>query len=60
MKRVWVAAMMALLVASGAQAKEWKNVRIGIEGAYPPFLAPKPTVMSLVLMWIWPMPCVRR
>ena len=37
MKKVWVAAMMALVVAGGVQAKEWKSVRIGIEGSYPPF-----------------------
>jgi arginine/ornithine transport system substrate-binding protein len=29
---------MALLLAAGPlQAKEWKKVRIGVEGAYPPF-----------------------
>ncbi|MBP8773089.1 MAG: transporter substrate-binding domain-containing protein, partial [Aeromonadaceae bacterium] len=37
MKKVWVTAAMALVLAAGVQAKEWKEVRIGIEGAYPPF-----------------------
>jgi arginine/ornithine transport system substrate-binding protein len=34
-----VAALVALLVAAGGsvQAKDWKKVRIGVEGAYPPF-----------------------
>ena len=26
-----------LVLASGAQAKEWTKIRIGVEGAYPPF-----------------------
>ena len=25
------------LAVGGAQAKEWKKARIGVEGAYPPF-----------------------
>ena len=40
MKRVMIAVMAAVLVAAagaGASAKEWKKVRIGTEGAYPPF-----------------------
>ncbi|WMC11313.1 ABC transporter substrate-binding protein [Oceanimonas pelagia] len=38
MKKVWVAgAIMAALAAGAVQAKEWKTVRFGIEGAYPPF-----------------------
>jgi arginine/ornithine transport system substrate-binding protein len=32
-----VAAMIASTVTGVAQAKEWKTVRFGIEGAYPPF-----------------------
>ncbi len=36
---VFVAALAfgAALNATGADAKEWKKVRIGVEGAYPPF-----------------------
>ncbi|WP_421697162.1 ABC transporter substrate-binding protein [Ancylobacter sp.] len=30
-------AILALAPAGGASAKEWKTVRIGTEGAYPPF-----------------------
>ena len=30
------------LAAGGAQAKEWKKVRIGVEGAYPPFSSVTP------------------
>ncbi|ART81893.1 nickel transporter [Oceanisphaera profunda] len=30
-------AIMASLAAGAVQAKEWKTVRFGIEGAYPPF-----------------------
>ncbi len=40
MKRVMIAVMAAVLVAAagaGVSAKEWKKVRIGTEGAYPPF-----------------------
>ncbi len=38
MKKLWVAgAIMAALAAGAVQAKEWKTVRFGIEGAYPPF-----------------------
>ena len=37
MKKLLLSAIMATLMVSGAQAKEWKNVRVAIEGAYPPF-----------------------
>ena len=37
MKKVALVLLMALGVIAGVQAKEWKSVRIGIEGAYPPF-----------------------
>jgi len=39
MKKILVlVGVMALILAVGAaQAKEWKKVRIGVEGAYPPF-----------------------
>ncbi|GGB32286.1 ABC transporter substrate-binding protein [Oceanisphaera marina] len=38
MKKLLVAgAIMAALTAGAVQAKEWKTVRFGIEGAYPPF-----------------------
>ncbi|WP_261817145.1 ABC transporter substrate-binding protein [Vibrio gallicus] len=38
MKKWLVAATIAVTALSGvAQAKEWKTVRFGIEGAYPPF-----------------------
>lgn len=39
MKRGWiVVAVVALVLAAGTlQAKDWNKVRIGVEGAYPPF-----------------------
>jgi arginine/ornithine transport system substrate-binding protein len=39
MKKVWIiVAVVALVLAAGSlQAKDWKKVRIGVEGAYPPF-----------------------
>jgi len=38
MKKWLLAATIAATAVSGvAQAKEWKTVRFGIEGAYPPF-----------------------
>ena len=36
-KIIAVAAVVILLAAGAAQAKEWKIVRVGVEGAYPPF-----------------------
>ncbi|KAA8677097.1 ABC transporter substrate-binding protein [Vibrio gigantis] len=36
-KWLLVAALAATAVTGVAQAKEWKTVRFGIEGAYPPF-----------------------
>ncbi|WP_376988258.1 transporter substrate-binding domain-containing protein [Bosea sp. R86505] len=37
--KVFAAALLTVLGATGAmaQAKEWKEIRIGTEGAYPPF-----------------------
>ena len=37
MKNLIIAAAMVFAAAGTVQAKEWKEVRIGIEGAYPPF-----------------------
>jgi len=39
MKKVWILLIVfALAIAAGSvQAKDWKVVRIGVEGAYPPF-----------------------
>lgn len=38
MKKWLLVAALAATAATGvAQAKEWKTVRFGIEGAYPPF-----------------------
>ncbi|WP_319782211.1 ABC transporter substrate-binding protein [Oceanisphaera sp. IT1-181] len=38
MKKLLIAgAIMASLAVGAVQAKEWKTVRFGIEGAYPPF-----------------------
>ena len=37
MKKMWFAALLAVAVSGAVEAKEWKSVRIGIEGAYPPF-----------------------
>ncbi len=36
-KWLLVAAVAASAMTGMAQAKEWKTVRFGIEGAYPPF-----------------------
>jgi arginine/ornithine transport system substrate-binding protein len=35
----WAAAALSLLAAAGAfaQSPDWKKIRIGVEGAYPPF-----------------------
>ena len=36
-------ALLAFVLAAGtAMAKDWKKVRIGVEGAYPPFSYVKP------------------
>ncbi|MCK0209808.1 ABC transporter substrate-binding protein [Starkeya koreensis] len=35
--RIAAAAILVAATLSGASAKEWKTVRIGTEGAYPPF-----------------------
>lgn len=37
MKKACLAVLVAMTVVGGVQAKEWKQVRIGIEGSYPPF-----------------------
>ena len=39
MKKVWILLIvLTLAISAGAvQAKDWKVVRIGVEGAYPPF-----------------------
>ena len=39
MKKVWILLIVLslVMVASAVQAKDWKVVRIGVEGAYPPF-----------------------
>lgn len=38
MKKLFALFTIALMLAAGtAQAKEWKKVRVAIEGAYPPF-----------------------
>lgn len=36
-KMVLAAAVLAVMGSSSVMAKEWKQVRIGVEGAYPPF-----------------------
>ena len=41
-KLVVLCVVVVLLAAGGVQAKEWKKVRIGVEGAYPPFSYVKP------------------
>lgn len=33
----WALALATLSAATGAQSPDWKKVRIGVEGAYPPF-----------------------
>ncbi len=40
---VLVSLCMFLLAAGSAMAKEWKKVRIGVEGAYPPFSYVEPS-----------------
>lgn len=37
MTRFWGVLLAATLAVGAAQAKEWKEIRIGTEGAYPPF-----------------------
>lgn len=36
-RRMWLAALALMAGLAHAQAPDWKKVRIGIEGAYPPF-----------------------
>ena len=36
-KRMFAAAIMVAAAFGVAEAKEWTKVRIGTEGAYPPF-----------------------
>ena len=36
-KSLLFAAALALASLAQAQAPEWKKIRIGVEGAYPPF-----------------------
>ncbi|PSW04085.1 ABC transporter substrate-binding protein [Photobacterium lipolyticum] len=42
-KWILAAAMVSALSAASVQAKEWKEVRFGIEGAYPPFSWTEPS-----------------
>ena len=39
MKKLLISLITAatMIVATGARADKWKEVRIGVEGAYPPF-----------------------
>jgi len=37
MKKLLLSAVIASLMVTGVQAKQWKEVRVAIEGAYPPF-----------------------
>jgi arginine/ornithine transport system substrate-binding protein len=37
MRWVLIAALVLAVAVGGVQAKEWKKVRVGVEGAYPPF-----------------------
>ncbi len=39
---VVVSAAMMFAAGNAAQAKDWKNIRIGVEGAYPPFSSVTP------------------
>ncbi len=44
MKKVFAIFVVAILLAAGTvHAKEWKKVRIGVEGAYPPFSSVTPS-----------------
>jgi len=36
-KRVAIAALALMAVSGAVQAKEWKNIRVAVEGAFPPF-----------------------
>ncbi|WP_050665133.1 transporter substrate-binding domain-containing protein, partial [Aeromonas schubertii] len=42
-KMIVAAAIMAAMGSTGVMAKEWKEVRIGVEGAYPPFSWTEPS-----------------
>jgi arginine/ornithine transport system substrate-binding protein len=50
MKKLTIALFVAALAlgAAVAEAKEWKKVRVGVEGAYPPFSAVDPSTGKLV------------
>ncbi|MTI16975.1 transporter substrate-binding domain-containing protein [Rhodobacteraceae bacterium RKSG542] len=37
LKHIVAVAALAMVAVGGAQAKEWKKIRMGTEGAYPPF-----------------------
>ena len=50
----------ALPLAASAQAPDWKKVRIGVEGAYPPFSEMGPDGRSRASTLTWPTRCVRR
>ena len=43
MKKLITMALMALItMGTSVSAKEWKKIRVGVEGAYPPFSAVAP------------------
>ena len=43
MKKLFALMTVVILFAAGTvQAKEWKKIRIGVEGAYPPFSSTTP------------------
>lgn len=42
-KMVLAAAVLAVMSSTSVMAKEWKQIRIGVEGAYPPFSWTEPS-----------------
>ena len=54
MKRLFMSSLVLVMLslASGmAGAKEWKKVRIGVEGAYPPFSSVTPEASTSISPW---------
>ncbi len=54
------ALFVASLLVTPAMAKEWKTVRFGVEGAYPPFSWTDASARSRGLILISPTPFVSR
>lgn len=61
MNKLMLATAIVTALSSGSlMAKEWKEVRIGVEGAYPPFSWTEPSGEVKVSTSTSPTPCARR